>query len=378
MLVLFFQMGKRPYINIQIETVILFVGLIGTVCVKLVTLQHGSENHYLGTCALVTVPDFLYFSSVILLIHLAYMFRPRAFVTRCALAISGLLLGWSVLNVIWLWASDAQLQPGVLMLLLREPVDFWNLVKLRLSKHPTVSISLAAMGILCLAGFIWLLARPGKVVENRAHHGRWVAATTLIIAALLAVQVTVGTNTEMGLTAETINFSSHWQALTWMAGRAHGTSGIGPHKREVPRVDERQVTLPQYPKEDLPNVVLVLLESISHSATSLGNPDLATTTPYLTKLAQEGVELRVTRVPVSHTTKALWAALTGSTPVIEPGYSESIVMDQPYEGLPSLLAKVGYRSGFFEMSKGGFECGAGLFHNLAFDWAWFRENLEDE
>jgi phosphoglycerol transferase MdoB-like AlkP superfamily enzyme len=30
------------------------------------------------------------------------------------------------------------------------------------------------------------------------------------------------------------------------------------------------------------------------------------------------------------------------------------------------------------MSRGAFECAPGLFWNLGFDWAWFRENLEDD
>ena len=197
------------------------------------------------------------------------------------------------------------------------------------------------------------------------------------IVAVLVMQTAVDTDTDLGLTGEAVNFSSHWHALTWMAGRGHVNSGLSTQNREIPHICERQGGLPQSPPGELPNVVLVLLESISHSATSLADPELATT-PHLTQLAREGVEFRVTRVPVSHTTKAFWAALSGSTPIIEAaGYSEAIVMDSPYEGLPSLLAKVGYRNAFFEMSKGSFECAPGLFHNLGFDWAWFRENLED-
>jgi hypothetical protein len=58
-------------------------------------------------------------------------------------------------------------------------------------------------------------------------------------------------------------------------------------------------------------------------------------------------------------------------------YVEAVPMNPAYEGLPSILRRVGYRSAFFEMSKGSFECAPGFFANLSFDWAWFRENLED-
>ena len=54
-------------------------------------------------------------------------------------------------------------------------------------------------------------------------------------------------------------------------------------------------------------------------------------------------------------------------------YSEA----KPYESLATILGRTGYRTAFFEMSKGNFECAPGFFSNMGFDWAWFRENLED-
>jgi lipoteichoic acid synthase len=74
----------------------------------------------------------------------------------------------------------------------------------------------------------------------------------------------------------------------------------------------------------------------------------------------------------------MWAALTGMTPDIQPDYIESVLMDEPYESLATVLAGDGYRSAFFQMSLGSFQCQPGYFANLGFDRAWFRENLEDE
>ena len=47
------------------------------------------------------------------------------------------------------------------------------------------------------------------------------------------------------------------------------------------------------------------------------------------------------------------------------------------ESLATILGRHGYRSGFFEMSRGPWEGAPGLFANLGFDLGWFRENLQD-
>jgi hypothetical protein len=84
-----------------------------------------------------------------------------------------------------------------------------------------------------------------------------------------------------------------------------------------------------------------------------------------------------TYVPVSQTGKAYWATLTGTRPDIHYDYSEAILVDEPYESLATVLKRTGYRSAFFEMSKGTFQCAPGTFANMGFDWGWWRENLED-
>jgi phosphoglycerol transferase MdoB-like AlkP superfamily enzyme len=96
------------------------------------------------------------------------------------------------------------------------------------------------------------------------------------------------------------------------------------------------------------------------------------------QVARQSVRFKRTYTVLPYTTKAFWAALTGTTPTVQEDYVEAIPMNPPYEGMASILRRAGYRSAFFEMSKGSFECAPGLFANLAFDWAWFRENLEDK
>jgi len=360
----------------RVEIFILLAGLASTVWAKLVVLQRAQELGGLGKWAQVSLPDILFFASVLLVIRVACLLKPHCFVARCSLVLSSLILVWSALNICWLLESGVQLQPGVLMLAVQNPVDFWPLVQSRVATHKVwFALSLVVL-IMVVVGFVWLMLRPGKVVANRVHHVRWAVGTAFAIVVLSLIRGAAAAGTNLGLTGEAMSFSSHCYALAWTVGQANGSSGVAAGTRNIPCIGERQVVLPQSSADELPNVVLVLLESIPHSATSLGSVGLETT-PNLAQLAREGVEFRLTRVPVSHTTKALWAVLTGSSPIIEGDYCEAIVADEGYESLASLLGRAGYRSAFFEMSKGSFECAPGLFHNLGFDWAWFRENLED-
>ena len=180
----------------------------------------------------------------------------------------------------------------------------------------------------------------------------------------------------LDVVSEALGFSSNWYALVTSVTKFGRKEHFEVQTRNIPRVGQRQVGVPNNSSGQLPNVVLVLLESFSYSVTSLGNPYIETT-PNLLRLSSEGVKFQLTRCPVSHTTKAFWAVLTSSTPVINSDYVEAIPNEDRYEGLPSILKRVGYRSAFFEVSKGTFECAPGFFYNLDFDWAWFRENLED-
>jgi phosphoglycerol transferase MdoB-like AlkP superfamily enzyme len=175
---------------------------------------------------------------------------------------------------------------------------------------------------------------------------------------------------------EVISFSSHWHAVIYSTVSLYRKMHSKIETRNIPVAGARQVGLPSA-GTDMPHVIVVLLESASYSNTSLYD-EKAGTTPFLAGLAEEGAEFTLTRVPVSHTTKACWSALTSSTPVIEGNYVEAIPADKPYESIATILKRAGYRSGFFEMSRGSFECGPGFFRNMGFDWAWFRENLGDE
>jgi len=358
------------------ETVILLGGLACTVWGKMeIIVRQRPESGFVNSLAVV-LPDVFFFFAVALLIRLLYILKPSVAVARCALVMATAVSVWSVCNMGWLMRSGVQLQPGLVVVLFRDFKEILPIVASQFVSHLIPAILLLIAVFAAVAFFVWRLYRPLQVVAVRFLHVRWAAVKLLIVLLLLMIQPIFESQARSNMTSEVLDFSSQWRALVSSTAGLSEDEPVKIATRNIQRAGERQVVVPDGDSSKLPNIVLVLLESVSYCMTSLGDSDLDVT-PYLAQLADEGVEFHLTRVPVSHTTKAYWSALTSTTPVIEADYVEAVPVDVPYEGLPTLLKRAGYRSGFFMMSKGSFECGPGFFHNLGFDHVWFREDLGD-
>jgi glucan phosphoethanolaminetransferase (alkaline phosphatase superfamily) len=358
------------------EIIILIIGFACTIYGKLAILQRQKSPNLLAELSRVTFPDVLFFAAVLLLISCLYMLKPSAFIARCAMVVATLISTWSVLNLAWLMESGVQLQPGILMILAGNFKELWAPVQVRLASNLTQVVALVMIALGGFIFFLWCFIRPGKHFSTRTSHARRSAVISIAIALLVLAKPNTEPNTNSSLAGEVLGFSSHWYALVSSVVKFRTEPSFPVQSPNIKYAGQHQIGNPELSPEDLPNVVLVLLESISHSVASLNNPQVQQM-PQLASLANEGVEFRLTYAPVPYTTKAFWTILTSTSPIVEADHVEAIPAKQPYGGLPSILARVGYRSAFFEMSKGSFECAPGLFNNLAFDWAWFRENLED-
>lgn len=361
----------------RMEILILFAGLVFTSWGKWVILEHKNTPGVFNVLLCMTFSDVIFFSSVLLLIAIAYAIRPCLLTARFALLISIFVTCWSVLNVGWLLKSGVQLQPSVLRIMVRDYKETWPFIQPFIIKNVVQGIILVVLILIVFAFLIFCFVRPRKVSPVRKRHIRWAAINFLIIILLLLIRPKLHVNPDLSFDYGLFGFSSHWYALVSVLPAKENNRQIDDMgMRQMAYAGQRQILEPQPTSGELPNVVIVLLESVSYAVTSLHDPNLDTT-PTLARLAKEGVNFELTRVPVSHTTKAFWATLTSSYPVIAFGYTEAIPSGGTYEGLPSILGKVGYRSAFFEVSRGSFECAPAFFNNLGFDWAWFRENLED-
>lgn len=104
-----------------------------------------------------------------------------------------------------------------------------------------------------------------------------------------------------------------------------------------------------------PNVVLVLVESLGARATTVHQPDLATT-PNLAALAKESLVADRAYTVIPHTTKALIASHCGIAP---PPWPFDANADEPggiaARCLPSLLSDQGYATAYFQSATQHFE-----------------------
>ncbi|MCK4999407.1 MAG: sulfatase-like hydrolase/transferase, partial [Anaerohalosphaera sp.] len=358
----------------RLERIALFIGLACTLFGKIFIIYRQSPSEVTAPFAHVIFPDLVFFTLTTLIINFLYAINPSKTTARFALAIGLIVFFWSILNTGWLIRSGVQIQPGVLKVLFRDPREIWPLVLAHLFANLGRFVVLLLMLVAIIAGCGWSMLNPGRIIVDRIYHMRRVILMVGAAFVLMFVSPILKANTDIGFTGEVLGYSSHWQALCSTVSDIRQPEGV--FTRNIPIAGQRTITAPDSTTDARPNVVIIMLESVSYAATSLAD-DGPDTTPNLSRLAKKGVQFKRTIAPVSHTTKALWSTLTGTTSVIEGDYVEAIPVEKPYESLATILARSGYKSAFFEMSKGSFECGPGLFNNLGFNWAWFRENLED-
>lgn len=360
------------------ETVILLVSWLGTVAAKAVIARPHVSDGLLHEVARAAVADLFFFAGLGCVLAAASWAYPGRLVARASIFIACIAAAWSVLNAGWLFSTGAQIQPSVIraaLLDLRETQLI--LGDVLVANGPRILAPVLV--IIAFGGWTLLrLLRPAPFHPARRRRATRAGAFAVLLGGAVALQVSGSAPAATTVWGESIGFSSHWHALRTIVGSIEPGRVARPG-RDIPATGTRDLAPPAASKPR-PNVVLIMLESVSHGATSLGAPAPGRRpieTPVLARLAAEGVEIGPTYCPVPHTTKAFWAALTGVTPDLRSDAVESVLVDRPYESLATILGRDGYTSSFFQMARGPWEGVPGLFANLGFDWAWFRENLED-
>ena len=357
----------------RIESVVLLIGLACTVLGKLIMILRQEPPQLALELMQLTFPDIVFFAVVFVVIHSLYALKPSVWIARLALLCAILFTAWSVLDVGWLTKCGVQLQPAVLSMLSRDFKELWPLLWSNIRSNPKVIVVI--MVTLSMAVYLSCkIYKPNKVIASRAYHTKCSVWIGLLVAVLFLVRLLFSFETTLGFTGKALSFNSHWHALASVAVGLDGDSDIPIQTRNVAAVGQRKLTLPNSSPEKLPNVLMVLMESVSYETFSSGNTE---NMPNLARIASQGAFFPQTRIITARSTKALWAMLTSTTPSMQSNYVESVHVDQPYEGLPSILARLGYKSAHFEMGRGSCEAAPAFYKNMTFDWAWFRENIED-
>ncbi|MCK4753307.1 MAG: sulfatase-like hydrolase/transferase [Planctomycetes bacterium] len=357
----------------RIESGVLLIGLACTVFGKLIMILRQEPPHLFLELMQLTFPDIVFFAAVFVVIHGLYALKPSIWITRLALLSAILFAVWSVLDVGWLTKCGVQLQPAVLFMLVRDFKELWPLLWRNIRFSPKSIIVVIA--VLSMAIYLsWKVYKPKKIIANRAYHTKCSFAIILVVSVLFLTRLFFPFETTLGFTGKALSFNSHWHALASVVVGLNRDGNLPEQTRNVATVGQRKVTLPNCSVEKLPNILMVLMESVSYETFSSGNTEKM---PNLARIASQGAFFPQMRIITARSTKALWAMLTSTTPSMQSNYVESVYTDQPYEGLPSILARLGYKSAHFEMGRGSCEAAPAFYKNMTFDWAWFRENTED-
>jgi len=315
--------------------------------------------------------------------------RPTIRVLRGAMIFAAVICTWSVMNAGWLIRTGTQILPMELVPLFRDPFNILKMVLLNLVAMPAAAATLLIPSALALAFFFSSLARPAVPSYNRRRFRVRIAASLVISVLAVVGNTAVSSLGSAQIGALGMRYNCHARAVL---------AFFLPNYRHLVREDFRNATrkLPTQasmpialkPKSVKHNVVVVVLEGVQYDCTSLAldgggiapqrGPGLAGPTPHLAALARQGVSFTNARSVVTHTTKALFALLTGRFPSASQDISETVPMRQPYASLATMLKKgLGFRTAFFQSATGTFESRPGLVHNLGFDKFFAREDLQD-
>ncbi len=145
----------------------------------------------------------------------------------------------------------------------------------------------------------------------------------------------------------------------------------GPH---ADAVEDIPVVLAKGPDKPRGNVIVIVLESLRASATSVYTPELDTT-PFLLSLAAKGAVVEHAWPSVTHTSKALVGALCGIHPKLDVPIEEAEPTGLPVPCLARLLNQQGFDTAFMQTATAHFERRDQLVRNMDYTTFESKETL---
>lgn len=310
----------------------------------------------------------------IILVLICFAFASRRIV-RIVTVIAAICCTWSVMNAGWIIRTGTQILPVVLLPFIRDPLNALSFVGGNIVKMPIASVFLFGPSAIALAFFVSVLARPQLPDHNKHRLTIRVFVTLgIILISLIGIGISNTYDTSDGTG---LSFNAHIKAFeTLFRGRENGISEtvFENPARVIPAFD--QIDPPQQHTRKPYHVVIIVLEGVQYQYTSLADPNNLDT-PFLAKLAKEGICFPRTYCNLTHTTKMLFSLHTGCFPSVSPDIAEAVPARKPYASLATILKSAGYRTAFFQSAKGNFEARPALVHNLGFDTFVSRDHLDD-
>jgi len=354
-------------------------------CSLAVKFYHGARYGPIREYPSWILTDVAVLLSIEVLLSLACYRWPRKAVWRATTIAAAIVCAWSVTNAAWLIRTGTQILPMELVPLIRDPINIGNLVLRNLIRMPGAAAALLVPSAVALSFFFSVLARPVPPdYERRTFRTKIGFSLVAIVVAIIGMAAVASLGSAQ-ITAAGMRFNCQSRAIL---------SFVLPQYRHLARDDfsnasrqlplAKNVTLTLKPRHVRQNVVVVVLEGVQFSCTSLAgrqaedDGDGYDPTPYLATLASQGVSFRNARSVLTHTTKALFALMTGRRPGACQDIGETVPVAEPYASLATILERgMDYRTAFFQSPTGTFESRPGLVHNLGFQKFFAREDLND-
>ncbi len=368
---LYNSFAARPY------SVIMFGALFCTLAVKFRhSWRYDLVNEYFGWI-LADISVLLGFEVILALICFGW---PRKLVVRITTIFAAVICTWSVMNAGWLIRTGRQILPSVLLSVIRDPLIALYMVGVNLKEMPKAAVILLGPSAIGLTFFFYVLTKPMLPSYNQKRFIKRTIICIIIILATVSLRDVVVRRTSPQTISEGMRYNCHLKALTSLFFSDSGQlakDDFRNAKRRIPAFDEVQITFSPRTQRINHNVVIVILEGVQYQYTSLAQPQ-SKLTPYLTALAGQGAEFVNTRSTLTHTTKGLFALLTGRLPSASQDLAETVPAAKPYAGIATILKQnLNFRTAFFQSAKGSFEARPGLVYNLGFDKFWARDDLND-
>ncbi|MGD8499487.1 MAG: LTA synthase family protein [Phycisphaerales bacterium] len=351
-------------------SVIMFGALFCTLAVKFFhSWRYSLIDEYLGW----VLGDISFLLGMEVILALFCFTWSRTWIVRTATVVAAVMCTWSVMNAAWLIRTGTQILPRVLLPLVRAPVNSLCIVGVNLAKMPIAAVVLLAPSAVALGFFFFLLANPKLPLYDRKHFLMRIAACLTIVFVAVVARPAVARRGSSQIGSVGLRYNSQLRAVISLLVPDYRRAP--DPKRTIAYFD--QLTIAVKPRQVKHNVVLVVLEGIQYQHTSLADRR-GNLTPYLATLAGQGVEFSNTRSSLTHTTKALFALLTGCFASASQDIAEAVPVARPYASIATILGdNLDYRTAFFQSAMGSFESRPGLVHNLGFEKFWARDDLGD-
>jgi arylsulfatase A-like enzyme len=360
----------RDFLAPRACSVIMLAALFCTLTVKFFhSWRYGLFNEYPGW----VMADISVLIAIDVILSLVCYCWPRKAIFRSATIAAAIVCTWSVMNAGYLIRTGTQILPRVLLPLVRDPINTFWIIGVNLIKMPAAAVILLAPSTIALTFFFFVLAKPKLPFYYRKNFIARIIFCLIIVLTAVVARPAVARRGSSQAGSVGLRYNSQLRAVMSLVLPDH-RQPLDP-KRRIPTFDSIKVDLKQQGVNH--NVVVVILEGVQYRYTSLADRQSGLT-PYLSKLAEQGVEFTNTRSILTHTTKALFSLLTGRYASASHDIAEAVPATVPYASLSTILAgKLGYRTAFFQSARGNFESRPGLVYNLGYDKFWARDDLDD-